>query len=170
MGAKIMWTKFHHTSEPLSPSGTKNIQRIVGSFLYYARAVDNAIHTVLNDIATTQASPTMKTKDATLMLMDSLYTRPNAKIRYQASNMQLYIDSNAAYLFAPKAKSRIAGYFYLNHHYTGGSRNPSPKLNAPIHIKCQLLKYVVLSTAEVETSAIFYNFKIIFRVKEIFRG
>ena len=103
--------------------------------MYYARAVDNTIHTALNGIATTQASPIMKTKDATLILMDYLYTHPNAKIRYHASNMQLYIDSDAAYLVAPKAKSRIAGYFYLSDHYTGGSGNPSPKLNTPIHIE-----------------------------------
>ena len=83
----------------------------MGSFLYYARAVDNTIHTALNYIAMTQASPTMKTKDATLMLMDYLHTHPDAKTRYHASDMQLYIDSDAAYLVAPKAKSRIAGYF-----------------------------------------------------------
>ena len=53
----------------------------------------------------------MKTKDATLMLMDYLHTHPDAKTRYHASDMQLYIDSDAAYLVAPKAKSRIAGYF-----------------------------------------------------------
>ncbi len=43
------------------------------------------------------------------MLMDYLHTHHNAKIRYKASDMQLYVDSDAAYLVAPKEKSRIAG-------------------------------------------------------------
>ena len=74
--------------------------------------------------------------------------------------MQLYIDLDAACLVAPKAKIRIVGYFYLSDHYTEGSGNPSPKLNAPIHIEWQLLKNVVSSAVEAETSAIFHNCKI----------
>ena len=69
-GQKVHLDPFKDTLEPLSPSATIHIQRIVGLLLYYARAVDNKTHTALNDIATTQASPIMKTKDATLMLMD----------------------------------------------------------------------------------------------------
>ena len=93
---------------------TTHIQRIVGSFLYYARVVDNTNITVVNEIAATQASPSKKKKDATIMLMDYLYTHTGAKIRYKGSNMKLYVDSYAAYLVAPKEKSRIEGYFYLS--------------------------------------------------------
>ena len=74
------------------------------------------------------------------MLMDYLFANPDAKNRYHASDMKLYIDSDAAYLVAPKAKSRIAGYFYLSDKYIEGSGNPNPKLNGPIHIECQLQK------------------------------
>ena len=163
MDPKSFWTKNIHlaptqdTTDPLPLHETKTIQRIVGSFLYYGRAVDNTLHTALNDIATSQASPTRKTKDATLMLMDYLHTHPNAKIRYHASDMQLYIDSDAAYLVAPKAKSRIAGYFYLSNNFNPTTMHPNPKLNAPIHIECNLLKHVVSSAAEAEISAIFHN-------------
>ena len=106
----------------------------MGSFLYYACTIDNAIHAVVNDIGTTQAKPTKKTKDQTIMLMDYLFTHPNAKLRYYASDMQLHVDSDAAYLVAPKAKSRVAGYFYLSDKYTPGSGIPKPQFNAPIHI------------------------------------
>ena len=92
-------------------------------------------------------------------LLNYLYTHPNTKIRYHASDMQLYIDSDAAYLVAPNAKSRIAGYFYLSDKYIQGSSNPNPKLNVRIHIEYQLLKYVVSSAAEAETSGIFMNCK-----------
>ena len=43
------------------------------------------------------------------MLMDYLHTHPDARIRFYASDMIIYVDSDAAYLLAEKAKSRIAG-------------------------------------------------------------
>ena len=166
-GQKVHLAPDPDTTDPLPSHEIKTIQRIVGSFLYYARAVDNTLHTALNDIATSQASPTRKTKDATLMLMDYLHTHPNAKIRYHASDMQLYIDSDAAYLVAPKAKSRIAGYFYLSDNFHPTTMHPNPTLNAPVHIECNLLKHVVSSAAEAEISAIFHNCKIAISLKRM---
>ena len=64
-----------------------------------------------------------------------------------------------AYLVAPKAKSRIAGYLFLSDQYKPHEGNSSPKTSVPIHIECQLLKYVVISAVETETSAIFLNCK-----------
>ena len=37
----------------------------------------------------------------------------NARLRFYASDMLLNIDSDAAYLVLPKARSRVAGYFRL---------------------------------------------------------
>ena len=113
MDKKFILAQPEDTSDLLPTEEITHIQRIVGSFLYYARAVDNTIQTAVNEMAATQASSTTKTKDATIMLMDYLYTHPQAKIRYTASDMQLYVDSDAAYLVAPKAKSRIGGYFFI---------------------------------------------------------
>ena len=84
--------------------------------------------------------------------MDYLHTHPNAKLRYIKSDMQLHVASDAAYLVVPKAKSRVAGYFYLGDKNT--SQQPgSNTYNAPIYIECALLKYVVSSAAEAETAA-----------------
>ena len=41
--------------------------------------------------------------------MDYLYTYPEAYICYYASNMVLHVYSDAAYLVAPKARSRVSG-------------------------------------------------------------
>ena len=166
-GQKVHYAPSDDTSDLLSPKETTHIQRIVGSFLYYARAIDNTTHVAINDLGTTQAKPTKKTNDQAVMLMDYLFTHPDAKIRYHASGMQLYIDSDAAYLVAPQAKSRIAGYFYLSDKYTQGSGNPHPQFNGPIHIECQLLKHVVSSAAEAETSAIFLNCKTAIWIKHM---
>ena len=73
--------------------------------------------------------------------------------------MCLHIDSDAAYLVAPGAKSRIAGYYYLSSKYkpTTDSLEPKPPLNAPVHVECRLLKHVVSSSAEAETGGIYAN-------------
>ena len=63
-----------------------------------------------------QSKPTEQTKAKAQQLMDYLHTHPDAYIRYHASDMFLYVDSDAAYLVAPKARSRIAGYFYMSDH------------------------------------------------------
>ena len=95
------------------------------------------------------------------MLMDYLHTHPNAKLRYTKSGMQLHIQSDAAYLVAPKAKSRVAGYFYL------GNTSNTPPINAPIHVECTLLKHVVSSAAEAETGGIFHNAKAGIHIKKM---
>jgi len=58
--------------------------------------------------------PTQKTMKKIKQLLDYAATYPNAVIRYYASDMILHAESDAAYLVLPKARSRIAGYFYLS--------------------------------------------------------
>ena len=131
----------------------------MGSFLYYGRAVDPTILPAINELGLTQAKPTTKTKQAALMLLDYLHTHPNSTLRYHASNMILHVDTDAAYLITPGAKSRIAGYYYLSSKYTPKppTITPIPPLNAPVHVECKLFKHVVLSAAEAETGGVFEN-------------
>ena len=160
-GKKIQNAPVEDTSPLLPEMQIRHIQRIVGSFLYYARAIDNTIHPALNSLGSTQAQPTQQTNNDANMLMDYLNTHPNAKLRYHKSDMQLHIDSDAAYLVAPKAKSRVAGYFYLS------DNTSQPELNAPVHIECALLKHVVSSAAEAETGGIFHNAKTAIHIKKM---
>ena len=143
-------------SPKLDTEGIKRVQSIVGSFLYYARAIDNTILVALNEIAAAQAAPTQQTNEKIKMLLDYLSTYPEAKIRYTKSEMILHLDSDAAYLVAPKARSRIAGYFYCGNTYTKNI-TPNSTLNSPIHIECKLLKHVVASAVEAETAGLFHN-------------
>ena len=66
--------------------------------------------------------------------------------------MILNIHSDAAYLVMPKARSRIAGYFYLDN-----SNNKLPILNGSILIERKTLKSVVASAAESEIFGFFHN-------------
>ena len=100
----------------LDAKGIRRIQSIVGSCLYYCRALDGTIHPALNDIGTQQAKPTTNTKIEADWLLDYLYTHPDAQLKFNASDMVLWVDSDAAYLVKPGAKSRMAGFYYLSSH------------------------------------------------------
>ena len=146
------------TSAPLDEKGKKLIQSIAGAFLYYGRAVDPTILPALTAIASAQSTPTQHTLNACKMLMDYMWTYQNATLRFTKSDMILYIDSDAAYLVLPKARSRIGGHYYL-----GNMPPPAPakphvhSTNAPILTVCKRLRNVVSSAAEAETGAAFYN-------------
>ena len=144
----ILFRTSQLTVPPLSKTETTRIQAIVGTFLYYARAIDDNVLVARNSIGTQQSAPALDTKAKTQHLLDYLATHPNHTLRYNASDMTLYIDSDEAYLVEPKGKSRAAGYFYLSTHY-------NPKLNGPMYCLCTLIKAVMLSVAPSELGALF---------------
>ena len=133
----------------LSSKDTKHIQSTTGLFLFYGRAIDNTILPALNKIASAHSKPTERTKDKAEQMMDYLNTYPEAYIRFYASDMVLHMDSNAAYLVAPKANSQIAGYYHLSDHL---NITKHPKLNGAILVECKTLRHVVSSSAEAEVS------------------
>ena len=77
--------------------------------------------------------------------MDFLNTHDNAFLWYYASDMVLHVDSDAAYLVCPKARSRVAGYYYLSNH---PNISKYPGLNAAVHIECKTLRHVVSFAGE----------------------
>jgi len=155
------------TSQLLNQKDTKYIQSVTGSFLYYGRAIDYTILPTINDIASEQANPTINTKQKAQILMDYLHTYPNAYLRYHASDMILHIDSDAAYLVAPKARSRVAGYFHLSDH---PSVTKHPKLNGAILVECKTLRHVVSSAAEAETGGVFHNAQVAIPIHTILKA
>jgi hypothetical protein len=90
---------------PLTAKQFLTIQKVTGSILYYARAVDPTVLMPLNDEATE------KTQVATNQLLDYLATHPYATIRYHASDMILHIHSDASYLSISNTRSRLGGLF-----------------------------------------------------------
>ena len=57
-GKHTQCTKDPDTSPIIDDAGKKYVQSVVGSMLYYSRAVDPTTLPVLNEIATSQAHPT----------------------------------------------------------------------------------------------------------------
>ena len=150
-------------SPPLQPHQIKRIQQIVGVLLYYARMVDNTMLVAINTIAAAQAKGTEATLDAVTQLLNYAATHPTAVVRYKRSDMILYVSSDASYLSAPEARSRLGGYFFLSQkpHSTAPPTptDPPPPFNGPILVNSSIMNAVLSSAAEAELGAIFYNAK-----------
>jgi hypothetical protein len=78
-------------SPKLSNKEIKEIQRIVGSILYYARAVNITVLMALSSIASEQTRGTTNTMAKAKQLLDYLATHPDATIRFRASDMVLNV-------------------------------------------------------------------------------
>jgi hypothetical protein len=141
-------------SELLPPDRRRRVQAVIGSVLFYARAVDNTVLVALSSMAMSQAKATEETEKHVQRLLDYLATNPNASVLYKASDMVLNIHSDASYLNEPNGRSRVAGFYFL------GSASDSTKpifLNGAIHVACSVIKFTVASAAEAELGALFLN-------------
>ena len=143
-----------------SPEATegeiKHIQQVVGTILYYARAVDITVLMALSTIASEQATATKTTMKNMQQMLDYLAWHPDATIRFVASEMVLNIHSDASYLSAKGAKSRAAGHFFLGAVPIDGK---PIFLNGAIFTLSTILKMVAASAAEAELGALFMNIK-----------
>ena len=121
-------------SPPLSRQHKTKIQQIIGCLLYYARALGNTMLVALNIIAQSQSNPIQHTANLYNHLLDYCATYPNVGLRFDKNDMILNIHSDASYLVAPYAKSRINGYFFL-------SSNPTIKTSHNAPIECKILHH-----------------------------
>ena len=76
------------------------MQQVVGTFLYYMRAVDPSMLVAFNSIASEQANNTESTAKSVTRLLNYAATHSEA-IKYHASGMILHIHSNASFLAYP---------------------------------------------------------------------
>jgi hypothetical protein len=153
-------TESPDNSPSLSPDRLQRLQQIVGTFLYYARAVDNTMLVPLGTLAAAQTSATINTEKAITQFLDYAATHPSAVVRYRASDMTLHVHSDASYLSESKARSRAGGIFFMSHTYTPDDPFTDPHLaplNGAIHITSQIMKNVLSSVAEAEIAACFHN-------------
>lgn len=148
-GQKVQFAKVDETA-PLTGEKINFIQRVVGKLLYYARAVDPTMLHALNDISISAAKGTEATLEATIHLLNYAASNPDAEIIYRASDMILRVDSDAAYLVAPQARSRAGGYQYL-------SNKEGTLFNGPVLVLAKVIKNVMTSAAEAEVGALFMN-------------
>ena len=155
-GAKVQYAPADDISTVLDEKGKKCIQEILGTLLYFARAVDPTILVTISSLSTQQSKPTMQTIAAINHLLNYCATHPNAVSRFHASDMVLHFESDASYLSKAKAKSRYAGYHYLSID-PKGNNIMYPPLNAPVLVLANIIKETVASAAEAELAGLFHN-------------
>ena len=91
-------TQPHDATARLTPQAIKHLQKIVGTFLFYSRAIDPTMLTALSIIATEQTQGTQTTKEKTEHFLTYAATHPNTTIKFYKSNMILKIHSDTSYL------------------------------------------------------------------------
>ena len=141
-------------SAKLSPQTIKHLQQIVGTFLFYSRAVDPTMLMALSIIATEQTQGTHTTKEKAEHFLTYATSHPNATIKFYNPNMILKIHSDASYLSEHQGRSRAGGHFYL-----GNQEDiPNPP-NGPVLNTTGILANIMSAASEAEAAALFTNMK-----------
>ena len=130
-GAQQQFAKEEDKSEALDKEGKLFVQQVLGTFLYYARAVDSTMLVALSAIASEQAAPTRGTMKKVHQFLDYAASQDKAILTYQKSDMVLAVHSDASYLSEAKAHSRAGGHFFMSNNSefppTTAPSSPSPR-------------------------------------------
>ena len=138
-------------SPTLSAEWTTWVQSAIGSFLYYARAVDPLMECAVSKLGSRQASPTEKVKADVMHFLAYAHTWPNASITYHASDMKLYIYTDASYLSETKSRSRAGAIYYLGNN----KHDPTQVINGSFDVLSTIISTVVSAASEAEYAAQF---------------
>ena len=140
----------HRDTSPLLTAKEKlHLQRIMGKFLYYARVTDETIGHGLNHLST-KSEESEKTLIVHQHFFEYCHWNPDAVKLYKASNIIIFVDSDASYLIAPGSKSCASGFFYL------GNKDESI-INGLILYLTTTTKNFMASAAKAEIAALFLN-------------
>ena len=145
------------TTAPLEKAQISRLQEVIGTFLFYARAVDNTMLVALGTLAAAQTKGTEMTMKECVRLLNYAATHPDARVRFRASQMVLHIHSDASYLSEPKSHSRVGGYYFLDGKDNPDPNAPPPPLNGAIHVESRILRPIMASATEAETAGLFHN-------------
>ena len=104
----------HPSPSDETPTAVSNgilcVQQVVGSILYYARAVNLTALMALTTLGSKQAKANAHTLKSTEHLLDYLATHPNYKLQYYTLAMVFNIHYDASYTSERCAMSRAAGH------------------------------------------------------------
>jgi len=159
-GAKTQYAAQPDTAAPLDASDTLRVLEVLGTLLFYGRAIDSTLLTAIGELATEQSGGTKTIMNKLTQLLNYCATHPDAVIRYTASDMLLAVESDASYLSVIKARSRAAGFYFLSNRRSSTADPAEPyKANGAVHVLCHIMREVLSSAAEAELGALFHNGK-----------
>lgn len=145
-GAKVQ-KPVHDDTMPLSPADKTTLQEVVGSILYYARAVDPTMLTICNTISSEQANPTEAVKAQAVRLLQYAARYPDNELVFHESKMQLILQADASFNSRSKGRSVAGGIAYC-----GDADNPTAE-NGMIHSISSIIDVVCASVGEAEYGA-----------------
>ena len=149
-GSKDPQVTLQDTSSPASKDDLATLQIIIGSILYYARAVDGTMLPAVCLLSSQQSAPTANTMKAAYRLLGYAKLHPNHCLVFKPSDMILRIHSDASYLNRSKSGSTAGGYHYL------GTTDPD-FFNGPVFCHCTRIPVVCQAVSEAEYAGVFCN-------------
>jgi hypothetical protein len=154
-GAKTEFALMSDATAALDAADKRRILEVLGTLLFYARAIDSTLLTDIGELAIEQSEGTKNTMAKLTQLVNYCATHPCATIRFTASDMLLAVERDVSSLSVVKARSHAAGYFYITNAHT----SPTAPLihNGAVHALCHIMREVLSSAAEAELGALFHN-------------
>ena len=134
--------------------GIKHIQKVIGTLIYYARAIDSTILMEINAISAAQFGTTT-TAATVAWLLDYAATYPDATVRYNASQMIFRIYSNESYQSETKSRSCAGINLFLG----SPKYNDTNINNCAIHTTSEIIKNVMSEASKAKCAATFINCK-----------
>ena len=122
---------------------------MVGSVLFYARAIDYTMLTAVNHVSTLQSNPTQKVMQRAERIFEYAAAHPNNQLVLRGCDMVLHIQSDASYLSRLNARSVAGGIFYL------GNKDQPELTNGAILAVSSVIDVVVSAVSEAEYAAAF---------------
>jgi hypothetical protein len=138
------------SSPPATAAEVKTLQQVVGSLLYYGRAVDHRILPAVAALSSHQSSPTANTMASMRRLLGYVSRYPDAFLTFRPSAMLLRVHSDGSHLSRPNSRSVAGGFHFL------GTADPT-FLNPPIHCFSSQIPVVTAAVSETEYAAAFAN-------------
>jgi hypothetical protein len=139
-------------SEPLNDDEVKRVQEIVGSILFYARAVDCTMLPAVQYIAARQSQPTRRIMDSCNRLLRYAAANPAQQLVFRACDMILYVHSDASHQSLPESRSVAGGI-----HYLGNKDGNNIVMNGPLLAVTKVITSVTGSAGESEYAACYIN-------------
>jgi hypothetical protein len=137
-GANTQYVESQDEPPLLNKEDTKHVQAVMGTLLYYARAVDSTILTALSSLATEQAKPMQKTMEKVNQLLGYCASQEEAIITYNTRKMILVVHSHAGYCNEKKLHSQAGRHFSLS------NKDNFPPNNGVIFTHATIIKVVMV--------------------------
>ena len=150
-GAKTDLGATVDTSPPVPLESKKFIQQVAGVFLHYSRMIDATMIPAVRAISDNCANPTEHTLEAADHLIRYAVAHPNHRVRIDACDMILTIQSDASHLSLTKSGSVAGGVHYLT------NKGAPFVINGIITPVCCRIPTVCTAASESEYGALYIN-------------